>query len=50
MEIVSRWITDFTALLILALTMLALFVDPAYPRNEYLNEYGANTCGDTGET
>ncbi len=35
----------FTAILILALTMLALFVDPAYPRNEYLNEYGAR-CGD----
>ena len=34
----------FTAILILALTMLALFVDPAYPRNEYLNEYGAR-CG-----
>ena len=35
----------FTAILILALTMLALFVDPAYPRNEYLKEYGAR-CGD----
>jgi len=35
----------FTAILILALTMLALFVDPAYPRNEYLNEYGSR-CGD----
>ena len=35
----------FTGLLILALTMLALFVEPAYPRNEYLNEYGAR-CGD----
>ena len=35
----------FTAILILALTMLALFVDPAYHRNEYLNEYGAR-CGD----
>ena len=35
----------FTAILILALTMLALFVEPAYPRNEYLNEYGAR-CGD----
>ena len=35
----------FTAIVILALTMLALFVEPAYPRNEYLNEYGAR-CGD----
>jgi len=35
----------FTALLILALTILTLFVEPAYPRNEYLNEYGAR-CGD----
>ena len=35
----------FTGLLILALTILALFVEPAYPRNEYLNEYGAR-CGD----
>jgi len=35
----------FTAILILALTMLALFVEPAYPRNEYLNEYGSR-CGD----
>ena len=35
----------FTAILILALTMLAFFAEPAYPRNEYLNEYGAR-CGD----
>ena len=35
----------FTGILILALTILALFVEPAYPRNEYLNEYGAR-CGD----
>ena len=35
----------FTGLIILALTMLAFFVEPAYPRNEYLNEYGAR-CGD----
>ena len=35
----------FTALLILMLTMLAFFAEPAYPRNEYLNEYGAR-CGD----
>ena len=35
----------FTGLIILALTMLALFVEPAYPRNEYLNEYGVR-CGE----
>ena len=35
----------FTAILILALTMLALFVDPAYPRNEYLND-GNSRCGE----
>jgi len=35
----------FTGLLVLAITMLALFIEPAYPRNEYLNEYGAR-CGD----
>ncbi len=25
--------------------MLALFVEPAYPRNEYLNDYGVR-CGE----
>ena len=35
----------FTAILILMLTMLAFFAEPSYPRNEYLNEYGAR-CGD----
>jgi len=35
----------FTAILILMLTMLTFFAEPAYPRNEYLNEYGAR-CGD----
>jgi hypothetical protein len=35
----------FTAILIIMLTALALFAEPAYPRNEYLNEYGAR-CGD----
>ena len=34
----------FTGLIILALTILALFVEPAYPRNEYLNDYGVR-CG-----
>jgi len=37
----------FTGLIILALTILALFVEPAYPRNEYLNN-GTNTCS-TGD-
>ena len=35
----------FTALLIVMMTMLALFGGPAHSRNEYLNEYGAR-CGD----
>jgi len=33
----------FTALLIIMLSMLAFFAEPAYPRNEYLNN-GTNTC------
>ena len=33
----------FTGLLVLAFTILVLFVDPAYPKNEYLNN-GTNTC------
>ena len=37
----------FTGLLVLAFTILVLFVDPAYPRNEYLNN-GTNTCN-TGD-
>ena len=35
----------FTGLLVLAFTILVLFVDPAHSRNEYLNEYGSR-CGD----
>ena len=35
----------FTGILILAMVILALFVEPAYPRNEYLNEYGVR-CGE----
>ena len=35
----------FTGLLILAMTLLAFCVGPAYPRNEYLNEYGVR-CGE----
>ena len=35
----------FTALLIIMFSALAFFAEPAYPKNEYLNEYGAR-CGD----
>ena len=35
----------FTAILIALLCFMALFMDPAYPRNEYLNEYGVR-CGE----
>ena len=35
----------FTALLIVMFICLTLFAKPAYPKNEYLNEYGAR-CGD----
>jgi hypothetical protein len=42
---VARMNYYFTGLLILALTILALFVEPAYPKNEYLNEYGVR-CGE----
>ena len=35
----------FTAILIIMLTALAFFAEPAYPRNEYLNEYGVR-CGE----
>ena len=44
MEIV-RMDYRFTTILILMLSMLAFFAEPAYPRNEYLNEYGSR-CGD----
>ena len=42
---VARMNYYFTGLLILALTILAFFVEPAYPKNEYLNEYGVR-CGE----
>ena len=42
---VLRMNYSFTGLIILALTILALFVEPAYPRNEYLNDYGVR-CGE----
>ena len=35
----------FTAILILMLCFLAFFMQPAYPKNEYLNEYGVR-CGE----
>ena len=35
----------FTAILIVMITLLALFGGPAYPKNEYLNEYGVR-CGE----
>ena len=35
----------FTAILIIMLTLLALFGGPAHSRNEYLNEYGVR-CGE----
>ena len=35
----------FTAILIIMLTLLALFGGPAHSKNEYLNEYGSR-CGD----
>ena len=35
----------FTAILIALLCFMALFMDPAYPRNEYLND-GSARCGE----
>ena len=35
----------FTAILIALLCFMALFIDPAYPRNEYLNDGNAR-CGE----
>ena len=35
----------FTAILIALLFFMALFIDPAYPRNEYLND-GNTRCGE----
>ena len=42
---VLRMNYKFTAILIVMMTLLALFGGPAHSRNEYLNEYGAR-CGD----
>ena len=35
----------FTGWLVIGFSLLVFFAEPAYPRNEYLNEYGAR-CGD----
>ena len=42
---IQRMDYRFTIILLIMITLLALFAEPAYPRNEYLNEYGAR-CGD----
>ena len=42
---IARMDYRFTAILIIMLTLLALFGGPAYPKNEYLNEYGVR-CGE----
>ena len=44
---VARMDYRFTTLLIFMLTLLTLFAEPAYPKNEYLNN-GTNSCR-TGE-
>ena len=42
---VARMNYYFTGILILAITLLAFCAGPAYPKNEYLNEYGVR-CGE----
>ena len=42
---IARMNYYFTGTLIILLTLLAFCVNPAYPRNEYLNEYGVR-CGE----
>ena len=42
---IARMNYYFTGTLIVLLTLLAFYVNPAYPRNEYLNEYGVR-CGE----
>ena len=42
---IARMNYYFTGALIILLTLLAFCVNPAYPRNEYLNEYGVR-CGE----
>ena len=42
---IARMNYYFTGILIIMLTALALCAGPAYPKNEYLNEYGVR-CGE----
>ena len=42
---IARMNYYFTGILILMLTLLAFCAGPAYPKNEYLNEYGVR-CGE----
>ena len=42
---IARMNYKFTAILIALLCLMALFMDPAYPRNEYLNDGNAR-CGE----
>ena len=42
---IARMDYRFTAILIIMLTILAFCADPAYPRNEYLND-GNTRCGE----
>ena len=42
---IARMNYKFTAILIALLCFMALFMEPAYPRNEYLNDGNAR-CGE----
>ena len=42
---IARMNYYFTGILIILLTLLAFCVNPAYPRNEYLND-GSTRCGE----
>ena len=42
---IARMSYKFTAILIALLCFMALFMEPAYPKNEYLNNYD-NRCGE----
>jgi hypothetical protein len=42
---IARMNYKFTAILIALLCLMALFMEPAYPRNEYLND-GSARCGE----
>ena len=41
----ARMNYTFTAILIILLCLMTIFMEPAYPRNDYLNEYNSR-CGD----